>query len=204
MKMPLDIISGVKSVKDLVDLYRGAQSISNYFLMKKIEAFYENGDLDEKLVRDLQEKSIQEWESVQDSIMHSLTHAETIVKARYTRLLTESLLKKEIDHEIFMRFNFILQQLYSFDIPKIVEIKYKIEKNSNLCERLLTLGLTSKVNLKHHDNTLSLVNEYEITQLGNKFIDTFLADLDSKYKNNSSQIISDIINKPKDGVVTFF
>lgn len=172
--------------------------------MKKIEAFYENGDLDEKLVRDLQEKSIQEWESVQDSIKHSLTHAETIVKARYTRLLTESLLKKEIDHEIFMRFNFILQQLYSFDIPKIVEIKYKIEKNSNLCERLLTLGLTSKVNLKHHDNTLSLVNEYEITQLGNKFIDTFLADLDSKYKNNSSQIISDIINKPKDGVVTFF
>lgn len=202
--MPLDIISGVKSVKALVDLYRGAQSISNYFLMKKIEAFYENGDFDEKLVRDLQEKSIQEWESVQDSIMHSLTHAETIVKARYTRLLTESLLKKEIDHEIFMRFNFILQQLYSFDIPKIVEIKYKIEKNSNLCERLLTLGLTSKVNLKHHDNTLSLVNEYEITQLGNKFIDTFLADLDSKYKNNSSQIILDIIKKPKDGVVTFF
>lgn len=202
--MPLDIISGVKSVKALVDLYKGAQSISNYFLMKKIDAFYEKGDFDEKLVKDLQEKSIQEWETVQDSIMHSLTHAETIDKARYTRLLTESLLKKEINHENFMRFNFILQQLYSFDIPKIVEIKYKIEKNSNLCERLLTLGLTSKVNLKHHENTLSLVNEYEITPLGDRFINVFLSDLDSKYKNNPGQKILAILNKPKDGIVTHF
>ena len=202
--MPLDIINGVKSVKALVDIYKGAQSLSNYFLMKKIDAFYENGDFDENLVKDLQEKSIQEWETIQDSIMHSLTHAETIDKARYTRLLVESLLKKEIDYDVFMRFNFILQQLYSFDIPKIVEIKYNIEKNANLCERLLTLGLISKVNLEHHDNTLSLVNKYEITQLGNKFIDVFLADFDSKYKNNRGQIILDILKKPKEGVKTYF
>ena len=202
--MPLDIINGVKSVKALVDIYKGAQSLSNYFLMKKIDAFYENGDFDENLVKDLQEKSIQEWETIQDSIMHSLTHAETIDKARYTRILVESLLKKEIDYDIFMRFNFILQQLYSFDIPKIVEIKYKIEKNANLCERLHTLGLTSKVNLEHHDNTLPLVNKYEITQLGNKFIDVFLSDLDSKYKKDPGQIILDILKKPKEDVKPYF
>lgn len=201
--MAIDVLTGVKTIKALVEIYKGAKSVSDIFLMKKINAFYEDGDFNEELVDALQKKSIQEWETIQDSIMHSLTHAETIDKARYTRFLVESLLENRVDYDTFMRFNFILQQLYSFDIPKIVEIKYNVEKNTNLCERLLTLGLVLKEALEYHEGTLSIVNKYQITELGNKFIEVFLSDLDCEYKKNPSKVILDILSKPKTKT-TFF
>ena len=62
------ICLAIKHIHDRKILHRDIKS-QNIFLMKKISAFYENGDFAEDLLEKFKSQSIQEWESVQDIII---------------------------------------------------------------------------------------------------------------------------------------
>ena len=191
--MAFDVLTGVKTMKVLVDVYKGALSISNFFLMKKISAFYENGDFAEDLLEKFKSQSIQEWESVQDIIIHSLTQAESIDKARYTRMLVNALLNKEIEFVEFERLAFVLQQLYSFDIPKIVEIKYDRIIDDGLGSKFASLGLLNKSAPRPKNGILGLGDTYLVSSLGHTFIRVFLRDYDEKIKNSPVESVKIIV-----------
>ena len=119
----LSIISGsIKTLSTLATIYKGAESISNRFIVKKILKFSEK-PFDEKVVQDyVNSIDIDRWEEIQDTIVHQLTQAESVVKACYERNLVEALLTRKISDADFGRKNFILQHLYTSDIIELMRL----------------------------------------------------------------------------------
>ena len=60
------------------------------------------------------------FEELQEQIIHSITQAESVVKARYIKNLTEAYCEERIDWLTFCRMNFILNQIYTFDLKSLV------------------------------------------------------------------------------------
>ena len=120
---PLSIISGsIKTLSALASLYKGADAINSRFIVKKIAKFSEK-PFDEKVVHDyVNSIDMDRWEEIQDSIIHQLTQAESVVKACYERNLVEALLTRKISDADFGRMNFILQHLYISDFIELMRL----------------------------------------------------------------------------------
>ncbi len=146
--------------------------------------------------------------------MHSLNSAETVVKAMYLRKLMNALCEKRITWLQFGKMNFILNQIYTFDLVKLAKFYHgnKSEIDENDKERFFTLGLLNhKTNLFGGNDTVTkkdlkkLEIEYECNDLGQLFIDCILfeeknritqqyAEETKNYWNNYSKLITSLIN----------
>lgn len=170
---PLSIIPGAKkTLSALATLYNGCKAINDRFVVKKIEKFSEK-PFDENVVKNfIEEIDISRWEEIQDSVIHLLTHAETVVKAVYERNLVEALLTKKITDDEFWKMNFALQHLYTLDIGDLVHL-YSGESCSEDKKRnfafyglLKDKGITSFAS-----NALTIGQHYALNDFGKKFVD---------------------------------
>ena len=175
----MEPITALKSVKLL---YEAAKYAKNRFLMKKIEAFGANPQ-SESSKKFLCTLTPEKFEELQDLLMHSLNSAETVIKATYLRKLMNALSEGRINWQQFGKMNFILNQIYTFDLEKLAEfyhgIKSKIDKNDK--ERFFTLGLLNhKTNHLWGNDTITkkdlkeLETKYECNDLGQLFVDSIL------------------------------
>jgi hypothetical protein len=108
-------------------------------------------------------------------------------------MLVNALLNKEIEFVEFERLAFVLQQLYSFDIPKIVEIKYDRIIDDGLGSKFASLGLLNKSAPRPKNGILGLGESYLVSSLGNTFIRVFLHDYDEKIKNSPVENVKIIV-----------
>lgn len=116
------LIGATKSFTALANLYKSCVEINSRFIVKKIEKFGEK-PFDPKVVEDyIKSVDVNLWEEIQDSVIHQLTQAESVVKAIYERKLVESLLTRKITEAEFWKMNFILQHLYTFDIGDLIKL----------------------------------------------------------------------------------
>lgn len=203
-------LTALKAVKTFYD---AASYARNRFLMKKIEAF--GADPQNETSKEfLCSLSLEKFEELQDILMHSLNSAETVVKAMYLRKLMNALCEKRITWLQFGKMNFILNQIYTFDLVKLVKFYHgnKSEIGENDKERFFTLGLLNhKTNLFGGNDTVTkkdlkkLEIEYECNDLGQLFIDCILfeeknritqqyAEETKKNWNNYSKLITSLIN----------
>ena len=170
------------SLKAVRILYDCARSLSNRMLMKKIEAFAAEPQ-SEKNKKFLNSLSPERFEELQDLLMLSLNSAESVIKAQYLRKLMNSLCEGRINWLQFGKMNFILNQIYTFDLEKIAIFyhgdKSKIDNNDK--ERFFTLGLLDhKKNHLWGNDTVTkkdlkeLEIDYETNDLGELFVDCIL------------------------------
>lgn len=169
--------------KSLKAVYDFSQKASNFFLTKKIDAFNENpqSEKSKEFWAKLKDDH-QEFEKIMELLIHHLISAESTVKAKYIRNLVDSYSEGKIDWLMFCRMNFILSQIYTFDLEKIVEFYYgsesKLEKNDE--ERFFTLGLVNHVRNRSNVVDLAMTKDlevkYEKNDLGEIFVDCVLHD----------------------------
>lgn len=170
--------------KTLKAVYDFSQKASNFFLAKKIDAFNENpqSEKSKEFWTKLKDNH-QEFEKIMELLIHHLISAESTVKAKYIRNLVDSYSEGKIDWLMFCRMNFILSQIYTFDLEKLVHTYYgySSEVDNSYKERFFTLGLLDhKVKYlvgeesvtKEDLNDLGI--EYEENELGKIFIDSVL------------------------------
>lgn len=169
---PLSIITGTtKTLSALASLYHGCIAINSRFLAKKIEKFSEK-PFEEDVVRNfVRGIDINQWEKIQDGIIHQLTQAESIVKAIYERNLVEALLTHNISDPEFWRMNFILQHLYSLDIEDLIHLY-----NGGACTEEQKKNFAFYQLLKENgEQTIDgeafvLETKYYFSNLGRKFV----------------------------------
>jgi hypothetical protein len=169
----------LNTLKGIAQLYKGAEHVSNRFLMKKIEAFCKEpqSELSKKFLESL---SREKFEDLQDLLMHTLNSAESVLKSMYLRKLMNSLCEGKIKWLEFGKMNFILSQIYTFDLTKIAEFYYgdKFKIGINDIERFFTLGLLNhKTKYLSEDKTVTkedIETKYEENDLGHLFIECIL------------------------------
>ena len=144
------IETALTALKAIKLLYDAACYAKNRFLIKKIEAFGADPQT-ESSKEFLRSLTSEKFEELQDLLIHSLNSAETLEKAKFLRRLMTSLCEGKINWQQFGKMNFILNQIYTFDLIKLAEFyhgnKSKIDNNDK--ERFFTLGL-----LNHKTNHL--------------------------------------------------
>ena len=169
---PLSILVGTsKSFAALSTLYKSCVSINSRFIVKKIEKFSEK-PFDQKVVEDfIKSIGVYQWEEIQDAIIHQLTQAESIVKAGYERNLVESLLTRKVTENEFWRMNFILQQLYTFDIKELERLYNMGSCAEDKKKVFLFYGLLDDEGITNFDDgNLSIGQRYSINEFGWKFV----------------------------------
>lgn len=170
--------------KSLKAVYDFSQKASNFFLTKKIDAFNENpqSEKSKEFWAKLKDDH-QEFEKIMELLIHHLISAESTVKAKYIRNLVDSYSEGKIDWLMFCRMNFILSQIYTFDLEKLVHTYYgySSEVDNSYKERFFTLGLLDhKVKYLVGEESVTkedlndLEIEYEENELGKIFIDCVL------------------------------
>jgi hypothetical protein len=167
----------------VVSMYRGAATISNIFLAKKIEKFGKApfSKRGKKFIRDM---NPDKFEKLQEQIIHSLTQAESVLKALYIKKLTEAYCEEKINWLTFCRMNFILNQIYTFDLKCLVmfyndEIAKDIadEMTQNKMNFFAQLGLMDYTNI--HD-AMGESPLFEKNEFGRLFIECVVPDLDEE------------------------
>ena len=169
----------------VVSMYRGAATISNIFLAKKIEKFGKApfSKRGKKFIRDM---NPDKFEKLQEQIIHSLTQAESVLKALYIKKLTEAYCEEKINWSTFCRMNFILNQIYTFDLKSLVmfyndEIAkdFADEMTQNKMNFFAQLGLMDYTNI--HD-AMGERPMFEKNEFGQKFIECVAPDLNDASK----------------------
>lgn len=169
----MSIITGsIKTLTTLASMYNGAEAIKNRFIVKKIVKFSEK-PFDENVVQDyVNSIDMERWEEIQDSIIHQLTLAESVIKACYERNLVEALLSRKISDADFGRMNFILQHLYTSDIIELMRLY-----NSGTCSEekkkmFLLYGLLDDGgNLDEVDGRGIIGQFYKKNEFGKNFVE---------------------------------
>ena len=104
----------------IASIYKGAKTISDVFLARKIEKFAEE-PFSEKSKEYINSMDVNKFEELQEQIIHSLTHAESVLKALYVKNLTSAYCENKIDWSTFCRMNFVLGQIYTMDLISLVK-----------------------------------------------------------------------------------
>lgn len=169
----------------IVNMYKGAQAISDIFLTRKIEKFAEKS-FSEESKKYIEEMSDEKFEQFLEQIIHTLTHAETVIKAMYVKNLTEAYCNQKINWNTFCRMNFIIGQIYTFDLKSLVlfynEDTPEIEEDEitqNKLNHFAQLGLLDYTNIS---DAMGETPMFETNDFGKKFIECALPDLDELSK----------------------
>jgi hypothetical protein len=173
---PLSFLIGTtKSFSALATLYKSCIAINSRFIVKKIEKFGEK-PFDSKVVDDyINSIDISLWEEIQDSIIHLLTQAESVVKAVYERNLVESLLTRKITEAEFWKMNFILQHLYTFDINELVQLYNGGSCSEEKKKVFLFYGLLDDDGITKFENEcLNIGQQSSPNDFGKKFVEAIM------------------------------
>ena len=124
------------------------------------------------------------FEELQEQIIHSITQAESVIKAIYIKNLTKAYCEEKINWLTFCRMNFILNQIYTFDLKSLVmfyndEIAKDIadEMTQNKMNFFAQLGLMDYTNI--HD-AMGESPLFEKNEFGRLFIECVVPDLDEE------------------------
>ena len=169
----LSIISGsIKTLTTLASMYNGAEAIKNRFIVKKIVKFSEK-PFDENVVQDyVNSIDMDRWEEIQDTIIHQLTQAESVIKACYERNLVEALLTRKITDADFGRMNFILQHLYTSDIIELMRLYNGGSCTEEKKKMFLFYGLLDDKGITKFENGRMIIGQRSsINDFGKNFVD---------------------------------
>lgn len=169
----LSIISGsIKTLSALATIYKGAVAINNRFIVKKIAKFSEK-PFDEKVVHDyVNSIDMDRWEEIQDTIIHQLTQAESVIKACYERNLVEALLTRKISDADFGRMNFILQHLYTSDIIELMRLYNGGSCTEEKKKMFLFYGLLDDKGITKFENgRMTIGQQSTANDFGKKFVE---------------------------------
>lgn len=167
----------------IASIYKGAKTISDVFLARKIEKFAEE-PFSEKSKEYINSMDVNKFEELQEQIIHSLTHAESVLKALYVKNLTSAYCENKIDWSTFCRMNFVLGQIYTMDLISLVKFynyEHDEEVTQNKLNQFAGLGLVGISNIYDAEG-MSLSGMYPQNEFGRKFIDCVLLDLDKESK----------------------
>ena len=169
-----------------------AKTAHNHFLENKILKFAENPLSEEsrKFFEDLAQKDGKQLEKIIDQVIHSLTKAESILKATYLRNLLDALCQGKIDWGEFFRMNFILNQSFTCDLESLVMF-YNGELTANPAYEITQNKMNhfAQLGLADFTNAMSTeVNDlFEKNEFGKKFIECALPDLDELSKKRCQE-----------------
>ena len=184
-----DIISILEAskltAKAVVQMYKGAKSLSDIFLTKKIENFG-NAPFSEKAQKFIEEMNPDKFEELQEQIIHSITQAESVIKAIYIKNLTKAYCEEKITWQAFCRMNFILSQIYTFDIKSLVMF-YNDETANNVTDEMTQnkMNFFAQLGLMDYTNIQDAMGEspmFEKNEFGQKFIECVAPDLNDASK----------------------
>ncbi len=172
----------------IASMYKGAKTISDVFLARKIEKFAEE-PFSEKSLLYINNLDAQKFERLQEQLIHALTHAETAVKALYVKNLTEAHCRGDIDWLTFCRMNHILRQIFTFDL-KPLAMFYNHERPENIEDEITQnkLNFFAQLGLVDYTNILDGSGKepmFEPNEFGKKFIKCAIPDLDLASKNRA-------------------
>ena len=176
-----------------------AKTAHNRFLENKILKFEENplSEEGQKFFEDLAQRDGAQLEKIIDQVIHSLTQAESILKATYLRNLLDALCQGKIDWGEFFRMNFILNQSFTCDLESLVMF-YNDELTTNPAYEITQNKMNhfAQLGLADFTNRMSTeVNDlFETNEFGKKFIECALPDVDKRSKERVNKRMDDMVD----------